>query len=76
MRYAYPATLEEEADGRVTAYFDGLPGATFGSSRQEALANAADLLATALEMLLEDGEVPPSPAAANGRPLVEAEVTR
>ncbi len=74
MRYAYPATLEVEPDGRVTAYFDGLPGATWGETREQALAQAKDLLATAIGMLREDGAaVPPSPPA-NGRPIVEADV--
>lgn len=76
MLYAYPATLETEPDGRVTAYFEGLPGATWGVTRAEALSHAKDLLATALEMLIEDGEPIPEPPPGNGRPIVETELSR
>jgi antitoxin HicB len=74
MRYEYPAILEFETDGRVTAYFDGLPGATWGRTVEEALARAQDLLVNALEMLIEDGEPLPTPSPANGRPVVEDEL--
>jgi antitoxin HicB len=74
MRYAYPATLEIEQGGRVTAFFDGLPGATWGETREEALDRAKDLLATAIDMLREDGDAIPPPAPANGRPIVETEL--
>lgn len=74
VRYRYPATLEAEDGGRFTAYFDNLPGATWGVSREEALANAKDLLADALELLIEDGADIPPPATADGRPVVEADV--
>jgi predicted RNase H-like HicB family nuclease len=74
VRYQYPATLEAEDGGRFTAYFDGLPGATWGRSREEALANAKDLLVNALEMLIEDRVDIPPPVPADGRPLVEADV--
>jgi predicted RNase H-like HicB family nuclease len=74
MRYCYPATLEAEDDGRFTAYFDGLPGATWGRTQEEALGNAQDLLISALEMLIDDGEEPPVPPPADGRPAVEVDV--
>jgi antitoxin HicB len=74
MRYEFPAILVDEQDGRVTAYFEGLPGATWGENRHQALERARDLLATAIEMLLEDGEAIPSPSPAQGRPMVAAEV--
>lgn len=73
-RYAYPATVEQEADGKVSVWFDGLPGATWGETREQALERAQDLLATALEMIKEDGEPLPSPAPANGRPVVETDI--
>ncbi len=74
MHYKYPARIEAEEGGQFTAYFDGLPGATWGQSREEALFHARDLLANALEMLTQDREtIPPAPPA-NGRPMVEAEV--
>ncbi len=75
MRYTYPATLETEADGRVTAYFDGLPGATWGTSRAEALEHAKDLLITAVEMLKESGTPLPSPPPLDGRPAIEADIS-
>ena len=68
--YAYPATMAFETSG-VTVSFDGLPGATWGNTPEEALTRAKDLLATAIEMLREDGEVPPPPGPANGRPIIE-----
>jgi len=75
MRYEYPATLEIEQGGRVTVHFDGLPGATWGETRDQALEHAKDLLASAIEMLQEDGEpIPPAPPA-NGRPIVVAELS-
>lgn len=74
MRYVYPATLEMEDGGRVTVHFEGLPGATWGETREQALEHARDLLATALEMLIEDGEMLPTPTPARGRPLIAAEI--
>jgi predicted RNase H-like HicB family nuclease len=74
MHYEYPAILEVEKDGRVTVYFDGLPGATWGHTREEALARAQDLLVNAIEMLTGDGEPLPVPLPANGRPIVRAEL--
>lgn len=74
MRYAYPAILEPEATGGVTVYFDGLPGATWGETQEEALSRAKELLATAAEMLLEDGEPLPAPPPAMGRFVVETEI--
>ena len=74
MRYCYPATIEAEDAGRFTVYFDGLPGATWGNSREESLLHAKELLADAIEMLMKDGVAIPEPPPANGRPLVEAEI--
>lgn len=74
MRYAYPATVEREQDGRVTVYFDGLPGATWGVDEAHALREARDLLATAVEMLAEDGDPLPAPPPADGRPVIEVEL--
>ena len=75
MRYAYPATVEREEDGRVTVYFDGLPGTTRGMDEAQAPEGAKDLLATAIEMLAEDGDPFPAAPPANGRPIVEIEFT-
>lgn len=71
MRYAYPATLEHEADGRITVTFDGLPGATWGDTEAEALARAEDLLISALSIYVEDDQKLPRPPAARGRPLIQ-----
>jgi predicted RNase H-like HicB family nuclease len=43
-----------------------------GATEDEALDRARDLLATSIEMILEDGESPPPAPPANGRPLVNA----
>jgi antitoxin HicB len=78
---AYPAQLDPEPDG--SAFTVSFPdfffeeagqhlsgGYSFGHSREEALAQAADLLETIVAHHLAEGwEVPP-PSAARGRPLV------
>jgi antitoxin HicB len=75
MHYSYPVSLErDEKSGAVTAYFDGLPGATWGETREQALAHAKELLTSAIEMLLEDGEPLPPPTPAKGRPIVETDL--
>jgi antitoxin HicB len=70
MRYAYPATLDHEADGRITVTFDGLPGATWGGTETEALTRAEDLLISALSIYVEENRPLPHPSSARGRPLV------
>jgi len=72
--YSFPATVDVDATGKVTVCFDGLPGATWGQTYPEAMANAKDLLETSLEMLIEDGLPIPAPPPAAGRPMIEAEV--
>lgn len=69
MRFAYPANLEAEA-GTCTVTFDNLPGATWGETRAEALAQAQDLLETALSTFVDDRQPLPPPPPAAGRPLV------
>lgn len=70
--YAYPAIVETDDSGKVSVWFEGLPGSTWGESREDALEHAKDLLATAIEMLIEDGAAIPLPSPPNGRPIVEA----
>jgi hypothetical protein len=48
-------------------------GRTFDDGTQ-ALDRAKDLLATAIEMVRDDGEALPPPPPANGRPIVEADL--
>jgi antitoxin HicB len=69
MRYAFPANLDHE-DDRFTVTFDDLPGATFGVTRSEALAQAVDLLVSALAALVEEGKPIPRPGAACNRPVI------
>jgi antitoxin HicB len=64
MRYAYPAQLRRE-DGQITVSFPDIPEAhTFGDTRDEALAHAADALETALSFYVDARK--PLPRA--GRP--------
>ena len=73
MHYAYPATMEQDGAGYMLR-FDSLPGVIWDSTPAEALDHGHDLLTTALEMLLEDGDEPPAPLPSDGRPIIEAEV--
>ena len=73
MHYAYPATLEADGTGYMLR-FEGLPGVTWGETAAEAIDHGRDLLTTSLEMILEDGEMPPPPPPADGRLVIEAEV--
>jgi antitoxin HicB len=70
MRYAYPATLEHETDGRITVIFADLPGATWGDTEAEALTRAEDLLISALSIYVEENRPLPRPSPARGRPLI------
>ena len=70
MRYAYPATLEHETDGRITLIFADLPGATGGDTEAEALTRAKDLLISALSIYVEENRPLPRPSPARGRPLI------
>lgn len=70
MGYSYPANLESQPEGGYTVTFDGLPGATEGYTREDALRHAADILETALSMFVDDDKRIPAPEPAHGRPLV------
>jgi antitoxin HicB len=66
----YPVNLESDDNGTVMATIAGLPGATFGDTEAEALANAADLLETVLMALISDRADIPEAEPARGRPVV------
>jgi antitoxin HicB len=68
---AYPARLESaEERGFVVTFPDFGVGATEGDTREEALAQAADLLETMVANYMAEGwDLPPS-SPARGRPLV------
>lgn len=68
--WKFPVNLEPDDNGTIVATIAGLPGATFGESEAEALANAADLLETVLMGLITDRADIPAPEAARGRPVV------
>ncbi len=70
MRYAYPAVPEAQPEGGFTVTFGGLPGATQGETKAEALREAEDLLVTALSFCIDDGRPIPAPSPAEGRPVV------
>lgn len=70
MRYAYPAHISRDEDGAYLVEFRDLPeAATDGETIEEALAEARDLLRSAIGYrLAEGGAVPePSPARAGER---------
>ncbi|MEE8270905.1 MAG: type II toxin-antitoxin system HicB family antitoxin [Alphaproteobacteria bacterium] len=74
MRFIYPITLTEMAEGPPAEHgfavtFPGLPEAnTWGDTRAEALANAADCLEKALAARIANREDLPAPSPARGRP--------
>ena len=72
LQLAYPAKLEAQEDGAVLVSFPDIPEAlTEGSTRAEALAEAADCLVAALGGYVNDRRDLPRPSPARGRPLVE-----
>lgn len=62
MRYEYPARVRVYEDEVVVTFRD-VPGVAGGATREEALANAADVLKCALWVVLKDGHKIPSPSA-------------
>ena len=70
--FDYPAEIERDEDGRyVVAFPDFGWGATDGASRDEALAEARDLLRELIATTIREGGVLPEPSrAGRGRPLV------
>ena len=70
--YNYPAEIECDEDGRFVAAFPAFGwGATDGATRDEALAEAKDLLRELIATTIrEGGELPEPSHAGKGRPLV------
>ena len=70
--YNYPAEIERDEDGRyVVAFPDFGWGATDGATRDEALAEARDLLRELIAATMGEGTDLPEPSrATKHRPLV------
>ena len=70
--YNYPAEIECDEDGRVVVAFPDFGwGATDGATRDEALAEAKDLLRELIATTIREGEALPEPSrAGKRRPLV------
>ena len=68
----YPAEIERDEDGRYVVTFPDFGwGATDGATRDEALAEAKDLLRELIATTIREGEDLPDPSrASNRRPLV------
>ena len=63
--YNYPAEIERDEDGRFVVTFPDFGwGATDGATRDEALAEAKDLLRELIAATLRDGEMLPDPSDA------------
>lgn len=60
----YPAKLAPEDGGFVVTFRDIPEAITQGDTREEAIAMAADALATAMEFYFEDGKQVPLPSSA------------
>ncbi len=73
---AYPAEIERDEDGRhVVTFPDFGWGATDGASREEALAEARDLLRELIATTIREGKDLPEPSrAGKRRPLVDPPV--
>jgi antitoxin HicB len=68
---AYPVHLDAEEDsGYVVSFPDFGVGVTQGDNREEALAQAADLLETIVANYMAEGWELPEPSPSRGRPLV------
>ena len=71
-RYNYPAAVERDEDGRhVVSFPDFGWGATDGATREEALAEARDLLRELIAATMrEGGELPEPSPDGRSRPMV------
>ncbi len=71
---AWPVTLEPAEEGGFIVNFPNFPeGWSQGDTREEALAQAADLLETMVANYMAEGWDLPAPSLAKGRPLVRLE---
>lgn len=68
--FNYPVELAPDDDGSIMVTFIDFPGATFGEDEADALANAVDLLETALAGYITDRQDIPPPSPAKGRKTV------
>ena len=70
--YDYPARIERDEDGRYVITFPDFGwGATDGATREEALAEARDLLRELIAVTMREGkDLPKPPIAIGRRPLV------
>lgn len=68
---AYPVQLDPEPEGGFTVSFpDFNTGYSYGTTREEALRQAADLLETVVANCMAEEWPIPAPSPAQGRPLV------
>ncbi|MDE0333850.1 MAG: type II toxin-antitoxin system HicB family antitoxin [Defluviicoccus sp.] len=66
--HAYPAEIERDEDGRYVVTFPALGwGATDGETRDEALAEARDLLRELIAATMREGKDLPMPSPADNR---------
>lgn len=60
MIYSFTPTLQEEDDGRWSAWIEDLPGcSTWGYTREDALQSLRDAVVLVLEDMIECGETIP-----------------
>ena len=61
MTYTFKATLQEEEDGRWSAWIESLPGcATWGYTREDALQCLQEAAELSIECMLEYGDPIPN----------------
>lgn len=63
MTITYPVVLEPDDNGTILVTLPDFPGATYGDTREEALAHAQDLLVTVVESYMARRQPLPEPSA-------------